>query len=115
MTDEYDLDLSVEFKSVVGVEDLVALLHYHWCLDTAPVPHERYTLQNPLLGLLIAGTSARPGSLIESGCLRGSNEALCYKDVVLRVIPNPDQRDRHMIVMEVSLQLMKGKRNKSQP
>ncbi|EDN08839.1 FluG domain-containing protein [Histoplasma capsulatum] len=115
LTDEYDLDLSIDYKPVVSVEDLVAILHYHWCLDTACVTHERYTVQNPLLMLFIAYTSTRPGALIESGCLRGSNDALCYKDIVLRVIPNPDQPDRHVLVMEVSLLFMKGKRNKSQP
>lgn len=99
----------------MSVEDLVAILHYHWCLDKAFVTHERYTVQNPLLMLFIAYTSTRPGALIESGCLRGSNDALCYKDVVLRVIPNPHQLDRHVLVMEVSLLFMKGKWNKLQP
>ncbi|OJD23960.1 hypothetical protein ACJ73_04688 [Blastomyces percursus] len=115
LTDEYDLDLSIDYKPVVSVEDLVAILHYHWCLDTASVTHERYTVQNPLIMLMIAYTSSRPGALIESGCLRGSNDALCYKDIVLRVIPNPDQPGRHILVMEVSLLFMKGKRDKSAP
>ncbi|OAT11875.1 FluG domain-containing protein [Blastomyces gilchristii SLH14081] len=115
LTDEYDLDLSTSYKPVVSVEDLIAILHYHWCVDTASVTHERYTLQNALLMLFIAYTSARPGALIESGCLRGSNEALCYKDIALRVVPNPDQPERHLLVMEVSLLFMKGKRGKSQP
>ncbi|OJD22352.1 hypothetical protein ACJ73_06295 [Blastomyces percursus] len=110
LTDGYDLDLSIDYKPVVGVEDLVAILHYHWCLDTASVTHERYTVQNPLLMLFIAYTSMRPGALIKSGCLRGSNDALCYKDIVLRVIPNPDQLDRHVLVMEVSLTFMKDNR-----
>lgn len=65
--------------------------------------------------LMIAYTSSRPGALIESGCLRGFNDALCYKDIVLRVIPNPDQSGRHILVMEVSLLFMKGKRDKSEP
>ncbi|EEH03246.1 FluG domain-containing protein [Histoplasma capsulatum G186AR] len=115
LTDEYDLGLSIDYKTVVSVKDLVAILHYHWCLDTASVIHERYTLQNPLLMLFMAYTSSRPGALIESGCLWGSNDGLCYKDVVLRVIPNPDQQDRHVLVMEISLLFMKEKRNKSQP
>ncbi|OJD27699.1 hypothetical protein ACJ73_00909 [Blastomyces percursus] len=97
LTDEYNLDLSINYKPVVSVEDLVAILHYHWCLDSAPVIHERYTVQSPLLLLFIAYTSSRPGALIESGCLRGSNNALFYKDIVLRVVPNPDQPDRHVL------------------
>jgi Protein of unknown function (DUF3435) len=50
---------------------------------------------------MIAFTASRPGALIESGCLRGSNEALCYKDVVLRVLPNPSDPHRHVLAMEV--------------
>lgn len=64
---------------------------------------------------MIAHTSSRPDALIERGCLRGSNDALCYKDIVLHVIPNPNQPDRHVLVMEVSLHFMKGKRQKSEP
>nr|KMM73308.1 hypothetical protein CPAG_09597 [Coccidioides posadasii RMSCC 3488] len=115
LTDEYNLDLSVKSKPTMSVEDLLSILHYHWCLDTSPVPHERYTVQLPLLMLMTAYTSSRPGALIESGCARGSNDALRYRDVVLRVIPNPEQPDRHVLVMEVTLMYMKGKRNKSQP
>ncbi|OJD25540.1 hypothetical protein ACJ73_03093 [Blastomyces percursus] len=115
LTDEYNLDLSVECKPTLSVEDLLSVLHYHWCLDTSAVPHERYTVQLPLLMLMTAYTSSRPGALIESGCVRGSNDALRYRDVVLRVIPNPEEPERHVLVMEVTLMFMKGKRNKSQP
>ncbi|OJD21125.1 hypothetical protein ACJ73_07536 [Blastomyces percursus] len=82
LTDEYNLDLSVKAKPTMSVEDLLSILHYHWCLDTSPVPHERYTVQLPLLMLMTAYTSSRPGALIESGCARGSNDALRYRDVV---------------------------------
>jgi len=40
LTDEYNLDLSIDYKPVVSVEDLVAILHYHWCLDNASITHE---------------------------------------------------------------------------
>ena len=71
LTDEFDLDLSVKDKPTLCVEDLLALLHYHWCFDTATVPHERYRVQFPLLLLMTAYTSSRPGALIESSCVRG--------------------------------------------
>jgi Protein of unknown function (DUF3435) len=110
LTDEYDLDVSNEYKPTPGIEDMLAILHYHRRLDIASVPHERYTLQLLLLMLMTAFTASRPGALIESGC-----EALCCKDVVLRVLPNPSEPSRHVLAMEVSLFFMKGKRNKSQP
>lgn len=114
LTDEYDLDLSVRDKPTLGIEDLLVILRYHWCLDTATVPHERYTVQMPLLILMTAFTASRPGALVESSCARGSNEALRYRDVVLRVLANPNSNDR-ILAMEVSLHFMKGRRNKSRP
>jgi hypothetical protein len=115
LTDEFDLDLSVRNKPTLCVEDMLALLHYHWCFDTAPVPHERYRVQLPLLLLMTAYTSSRPGALIESSCVRGSNDTLRFRDVVLRVLPNPEEPENHVLVMEMTLLFMKGKRNKSKP
>ncbi|KAK2737878.1 hypothetical protein FQN55_000890 [Onygenales sp. PD_40] len=112
LTDEYNLDLSVQYKPTLSVEDLLSVLYYHWCLDMLVVPYEWYTVQLLLLMLMTAYTSSRPGALIESGCIQGSNDALQYWDVVLRVLPNPE---RHILVMEVTLMFMKGKRNESQP
>jgi Protein of unknown function (DUF3435) len=80
LQDEYGLDLSIRDKPTLGVEDLLVILRYHWCFDTASVPHERYTVQLPLLILITAFTASRPGALVESGCARGSNEALRYRD-----------------------------------
>ncbi|KAH0545274.1 hypothetical protein FGG08_000573 [Glutinoglossum americanum] len=115
LKDEHDLDLSVRSKPVMGVDDLLVILHYHWALDKTTFPHERQRIQLSLLLLMIAYTSSRPGALIESGCLRGSNEALCYKDVHVLIIKNPEEPGHNMIVMEVTLRFMKGKRGKSQP
>ncbi|OJD24725.1 hypothetical protein ACJ73_03904 [Blastomyces percursus] len=114
LMDEYNLDLSIKCKPTLSVEDLLSILHYHWCLDTSAVPHEWYTVQLPLPMLITAYTSSRPGALIKSSCVQGSNDALRYRDVVLHVIPNPEEPGRHVLVMEVILMFMKGKRNKSQ-
>jgi Protein of unknown function (DUF3435) len=95
LTDEYDLDLSVRDKPTLGIEDLLVILRYHWCLDAS-------------------FTAYRPGALVESSCARGSNEALRYRYVVLRVLANPNSNDR-ILAMEVSLHFMKGRRNKSRP
>ena len=115
LQDEYGLDLSIRDKPTLGVEDLLVILRYHWCFDTASVPHERYTVQLPLLILMTAFTASRPGALVESGCAHGSNEALRYRDVVLRVLPNPGNSNDRILAMEVSLHFMKGRRNKSKP
>jgi len=115
LQDEYDLDLSVRSKPVMSVDDLLVVLHYHWALDTATFPHERQRVQLALLLLMIAYTASRPGALVESGCLRGSNEVLYYKDIRLLVIENPKEPGHNLLVMEVTLLFMKGERGKSKP
>jgi hypothetical protein len=115
LTDEYDLDLSVRDKPTLGIEDLLVILRYHWCLDTASVPHERYTVQMPLLIFMTAFTASRPGALVESSCARGSNEALRYRNMVLRVLANPNNSNDRILAIEVSLHVIKGRRNKSRP
>lgn len=61
---------------------------------------------------MIAYTSSRPGAIIESGCYSGTNEALRYKDVRVTVVRNPDEIGNNVMVMEIDILLMKGKRNK---
>jgi Protein of unknown function (DUF3435) len=113
LLDEYELDLSVRDKPTLGIEDLLAILRYHWYLDTAS--HERYTVQIPFLILMTAFTASRPGALVESTCARGSNEALRYRDIVLRILLSPSNANNRISAMEVSLHFMKGRRNKSKP
>ena len=37
--DEYDLDISIQHKPVMHVNDLYTLIYYHWALDTETFPH----------------------------------------------------------------------------
>ncbi|KAL9049391.1 MAG: hypothetical protein Q9162_007245 [Coniocarpon cinnabarinum] len=113
--DEYDLDMTTEKKSVMNVEDLLFLLHYLWAFDTFAFPIERQRVQLSLLLLIIAYTTSRPGALVEAHCAHGTNECLVYKDVRLLVIPNPEEPDRNVIVMEVSLRYTKGRRDTNRP
>lgn len=95
----------------MDVKDLFSLLHYHWTSDTEIFPHERYRVQLPLLLLLTAYTSSRPGTLVECGMYAGSNEGLHYRDVRLSLLPNPVSEDGNVLVMEVTCRFVKGERN----
>ncbi|EER43199.1 FluG protein [Histoplasma capsulatum H143] len=97
-----------KMDEIIGEQFIMGLLTDEYNLDLS------VQLQLPLLILMTAYMSSRPGVLIESGCVRGSNDALQYRDVVLCVIPNPEDLECHILVMEVTLMFMKGKRNKSQ-
>ncbi|EEQ88960.2 FluG domain-containing protein [Blastomyces dermatitidis ER-3] len=109
LTDEYDLDLSIKFKLVVGVEDLVAILHYQLVL--------RYSICHPRM-IYRATTAAyandRLHLLATGDPYREWLSPWVQRCPLLQryhagVIPNPDQPDQHVLVMEVSLLYMKGK------
>ena len=54
-----------------------------------------------LLLLLSTFTSLRLRAILESGCAKGSNRALQYRDVELILLPNPTPRKRDLWVMKV--------------
>ncbi|KAI9773157.1 MAG: hypothetical protein M1840_008278 [Geoglossum simile] len=113
LKEEHDLEDSETSLPVMSVNDLFQILQYHWAFDAGSLPHERQRVQLSLLLLMMAYTSSRPGAIVESGCAKGSNEALCYKDVKILVIPGSDGAYRDTLVMTITLRYMKGCRGGS--
>ena len=72
-------------------------------------------MQLAIVLLFLAYTGARPGAIVESGCggIRGTNEALLYGDVKLRLLQPQDHVP--LLVLEVTVRLDKGKRNRPSP
>jgi len=64
--DTFGLDNRVRSKPVLGVDDLLLLLHHHWVRDTSTFPTERHRVQYPLLLLLLSGTGCRPTELVDA-------------------------------------------------
>jgi hypothetical protein len=67
-----------------------------------------------LLMQLIAYTSSRLGSIIESPCYKGQSQVLKYKDMNLSLLRNDGEGDL-ILVLEVTTTFLKGKRNKREP
>jgi hypothetical protein len=99
----------------MNINDLLLVLQYHWAFDREAFPHERQRVQLSLLLLMAAYTATRPGALVESGCARGSNRAICYKDINLLILSNPNPGERDLLVMEVTLVYRKGDQDGSKP
>ncbi|KAI9765002.1 MAG: hypothetical protein M1840_007924 [Geoglossum simile] len=108
LKDEYELSTEVRTKPDMSVEDLRFALRHHWAYDQELYSTERQRVQMSLMLLLCAYTGSRPGAIIESGCARGSNRALRYRDVELMLIPNPQSGGRDLWVMKVTLVFRKG-------
>ncbi|KAI4191879.1 MAG: hypothetical protein LQ350_008723, partial [Teloschistes chrysophthalmus] len=102
-------------KPVVGHNGLHGALYYHWKFDTATFTLELERVELALGLLFLAFTGARPGAIFESGCkgIVGTNAALLYKDVKLRLLQPPDEVS--LLVLEVTIMLDKGKRKRNAP
>ncbi|KAJ3879862.1 hypothetical protein F5051DRAFT_438375 [Lentinula edodes] len=65
-------------------------------------------LQIAFLILFSAASAARPGSIIESSCYRGSNEALTWGDLDFYLIPDDEDPAHPLLVIDIQLNLVKG-------
>ena len=101
-------------KHELAVEGLFGALHYHWSYDTEHYDHERNRVQLATVLLIIAFTSTRPGAIIKSGCdgIRGTNEALPYKDIKIKVLQPNDRSIKSFLIVEITLLFMKGRRHR---
>ena len=109
------MDPTLTLKESTNEDDLYHLLTYLWTQDTHILPVERQRVQQALITLLIALTSVRPGGIIESGCYRGSDEALLYRNVTLRLIRDFEDRSQTVLLVAVTVVLWKGEREKRKP
>ena len=66
MTRDFELDITVREKPVLGVDDLLLLLNYHWARDTSTFPTERHRVQFALILLLLFATGCRPAELVDA-------------------------------------------------
>ena len=129
-------------KPVMNIDDIFFILHHHWMLNTSIFPNEQQQLQLTLLLLLSAYTATWSGALMYKMMSRrkqrkhyliweadddnlDNNEnkmdldweeikTLCYKDVTLLLLPNPN-RKRDILVMEVVLKYTKECQNTPKP
>ena len=113
--EKYSLIRGMKPTYTVGHNTLLGMLHYHWNFDTAVFPFERERVQLATVLLFLAYTGARPGAIVESssGGIRGSNEAMLYKDLKLKLLQPPE--DAALLVLEVTIRLDKGKRKRPAP
>ncbi|KAL5380681.1 hypothetical protein PMIN03_010533 [Paraphaeosphaeria minitans] len=105
---ELELDRSKKEKLAMYVQDLFAILHALWVDDKKPL-HGFIRVQISALLLLSAATATRPGALVESASNKGSNKALCFRDVSLMKVPSLTDPKRSVLVANVNLVHVKNK------
>ncbi|KAL5371230.1 hypothetical protein DPSP01_014407 [Paraphaeosphaeria sporulosa] len=105
---ELELDRSKKEKLAMYIQDLFAILHALWVDDEKPL-HGFIRMQISALLLLSAATATRPGALVESASDKGSNNALCFKDVSLMKVPSLADPNRSVLMANVNLVHVKNK------
>lgn len=105
---QLELDRSKKEKLAMYVQDLFAILHALWVDDKKPL-HGFTRVQISALLLLSAATATRPGALVESASNKGSNKALCFRDVSLMKVPSLTDPNRSVLVANVNLVHVKNK------
>jgi|SRR5579862_9455503 len=130
---------------MMNVDDLLLVLTHHWARDTSSFPTERQRVQLPMILITAAYTASRPQELVDAGRKKkmpdrmkegyepwdglGDSDyddnrledeekrckALCYEDICLMLLRNPDHRDCDVLIMEVQMSHHNGAERKLKP
>ena len=97
--------------------DLTSIVHYLWDGDTHRYTLERKRVQLALFILLLGYTTSRPGAIIESDAIgiKGTGAALLYGECELMKLRIPEAERGFVFAIRITLNLMKGRRDKNRP
>ncbi|KAK5409142.1 hypothetical protein LTR90_009265 [Exophiala xenobiotica] len=116
LIDEYGYSEEGRLRQNMNSDDLLSLSNFFWVVHTAAYPLERDLLQLWCMILFCASTTARAGTVVESSCYYGHNDAVQYRDIRLYAMPDPDSPSQGVkLGMLIRLRLLKGRRNRGNP
>jgi hypothetical protein len=67
------------------------------------------------MNIFCSSTTARAGTVVESSCYFGRNEALEYRDLELYALRDNEYPGGVKLGMLIQLRLLKGRRNRGNP
>jgi hypothetical protein len=67
------------------------------------------------MNIFCSSTTARAGTIVESSCYFGTNEAVKYRDIKLYALRDSEFPGNVKLGMLVQLRLLKGRRNRGNP
>ena len=83
LIDQFELKQTGRFRGVVNADDVVGILYHHWVLGDDYFPEERQRLQLAIMDVSCSSITASAGTVVESSCNFGRNEAVKYRDIEL--------------------------------
>jgi len=115
LIDQFGLKETGRFRGNMNADDVLAILYHHWVLCDDYYPEERQRLQHAAMDIFCSSTTARAGTIVESSCYFGRNEALEYRDIELYALRDSEYPGGVKLGMLVQLRLLKGRRNRGNP
>jgi hypothetical protein len=115
LIDQFELEETGRFRAVPSADDVVRILYHHWVLNDDYFPEERQRLQLAIMDIFCASTTARAGTVVESSCYFGRNEAVEYRDIEIYAVRDDDYPGGVKLGMLIQLRLLKGRRNRGNP
>jgi hypothetical protein len=82
---------------------------------TTTIPKSDSDFQHAVMNVFCASTTARAGTVIESSCYFGRNEAVEYRDIELYALRDSQYPGGVKLGMLIQLRLLKGRRNRGNP
>ena len=115
LIDQFGLKQTGRFRGVVNADDVIAILHHYWVLSDDYYPEEWQRLQHAIMNIFCSSTTARAGTIVESSCYFGRNEAVEYRDIELYALRDSEFPGGVKLGILVQLRLLKGRRNRGNP
>jgi len=115
LIDQFELKETGRFRGVVNADDVVSILYHHWVLSDDYFPEERQRVQLAIMNIFCSSTTARAGTVVESSCYFGRNEAVEYRDIELYALRDNEFPGGVKLGMLIQLRLLKGRRNRGNP
>jgi hypothetical protein len=110
LIEQFELDETGRFRGSVDADYILAILHHYWVLCNDYYPEERQRLQHAIMDVFCVSTAARAGTVVESRCYYGRNEAVEYRDIELYAMLDNDYPGGVKLGMLIKLRLLKGRR-----
>ncbi|KMU88075.1 hypothetical protein CIHG_05843 [Coccidioides immitis H538.4] len=112
---DYGLCEMAKLQPPINPDDLFALLYHAVAISQVYFPTQRQRTQHGTIRKMMTGTSARPGTLLESSGYCRTNDSLLWGDIELFMVMDPEHPTCQVLLMRVKHRLNKRKRNKGVP
>ncbi|OQE18876.1 hypothetical protein PENFLA_c020G03493 [Penicillium flavigenum] len=113
LSDEYELDMGAKPQPACNIDDLLFSTYHLLVVCAVAFPTFRCQSKLSTLRKIMASTSARPGTLVETSGYMRSNNALKWQDIELYMVKNPEDPKCQVLLIRVKFETTTKKPDQS--